>query len=151
MRKVLALLALCVSLMPTPARAVATITPPSVVTEIVGTWTPTDISGASIPITVNSATYIKIGQLVFVQIDITYTASVSAAQAQISLPFTPLASVAQGIPLITTTASLNFAGFIPTSSAGMFFVSGTPSARQTNAVMATGGSYRFAGTYESDS
>lgn len=54
-----------------------------------GTWTPADNSGA-VTITVNSATYVRIGRLVTLQMDITYPTTTSGAVANIkNVPFTP--------------------------------------------------------------
>ncbi len=56
-----------------------------------GTWTPTDVSGAGLTLTVNSATYIKIGQLVHLFFDITWPAQANGTQARIgNFPFTNL-------------------------------------------------------------
>lgn len=52
-----------------------------------GTWTPTDLSGAGLSITVNSASYTKIGRLVVANFYVTYPATGSASTAQLSLPF----------------------------------------------------------------
>jgi len=52
-----------------------------------GTWTPTDASGASLSLTVNTAKYTKVGRLVTVNCYVTYPATVSAAAALITLPF----------------------------------------------------------------
>ena len=54
-----------------------------------GTWTPTDGSGAGLIFTVNSATYAKVGKLVFVNMYLTYPTTASSASAVIAgLPFT---------------------------------------------------------------
>ena len=54
-----------------------------------GTWTPNDASGASLSFTLGTATYIKIGQLVTVQADITFPVTASGLQASFGgLPFT---------------------------------------------------------------
>jgi hypothetical protein len=52
-----------------------------------GTWTPTDLSGAGLSITVNSASYTKIGRLVVANFYVTYPATGDASTAQLSLPF----------------------------------------------------------------
>ena len=55
-----------------------------------GTWTPTV---AGITITVNLATYTKIGRQVNLQLDVTWPSTADAGQAKIvSLPFTPITS-----------------------------------------------------------
>jgi hypothetical protein len=54
-----------------------------------GTWTPTDGSGAGLSLTVNSASYIKIGQMVFVAASISYPSTGSGTNANIAgFPFT---------------------------------------------------------------
>jgi hypothetical protein len=58
-----------------------------------GTWTPTDGSGAGLTISVNSASYTKIGRLVNVQAYVSYpTNSSTASQRLGGLPFTSPAS-----------------------------------------------------------
>jgi hypothetical protein len=55
-----------------------------------GTWPPTDASGASLSLTVNSASYRKVGKLVYVDLDVTYPANANGSQAKIGgLPFAP--------------------------------------------------------------
>ena len=54
-----------------------------------GTWTPLDHSGAGLSITVNSASYTKIGRIVVAQFDVTYPATADVSQARIQgLPYT---------------------------------------------------------------
>ena len=56
-----------------------------------GTWTPTDGSGAGLTITKNSAKYTRIGNRVDVYCDVTYPATASSADMNISnLPFTAI-------------------------------------------------------------
>lgn len=58
-----------------------------------GTWTPADASGASLVFTVGTSQYVKIGQLVMAQGDVTYPATASAVGASIGgLPFTSAAA-----------------------------------------------------------
>lgn len=53
-----------------------------------GTWTPVDASGASLSITVASATYVKIGRIVHCSFNITYPTTSSSLGVKISgLPF----------------------------------------------------------------
>ncbi len=55
-----------------------------------GSWTPTDGSGAGLTFNVNSATYTKVGRLVFINVYLTYPSTASSAGAAISgLPFAP--------------------------------------------------------------
>ena len=53
-----------------------------------GTYTPTDASGAGLSLTHNfTATYTKIGRMVYVQFDTSYPSTSSSAAAGMSLPF----------------------------------------------------------------
>ena len=53
-----------------------------------GTYTPTDVSGAGLTLTHNfTATYTKIGRMVYVQFDTSYPSNSSSAAAGMSLPF----------------------------------------------------------------
>lgn len=53
-----------------------------------GTWTPADGSGAGLSLTVTSATYVKVGQIVWVTFDVTYPITANGANALVSgLPF----------------------------------------------------------------
>lgn len=69
-----------------------------------GTFTPADGSGASLSFTVNYATYIKVGKLVFIDFRLVYPTTASGATATISgFPFTaggntyyPIAGITQG-------------------------------------------------------
>ena len=54
-----------------------------------GTWTPSDVSGASLTFTLNAATYTKVGRLVTCNMALTYPVTASVLTAQIGgLPFT---------------------------------------------------------------
>lgn len=59
------------------------------------TWTPSDGSGAGLTLTVPTANYVKIGQLVYFDAHIAYPATANGAQAKIAgLPFAALGRVA---------------------------------------------------------
>jgi len=73
-----------------------------------GTWTPADASGAGLTLTVNQATYTKVGRLVNAQLYITYPATVDASGAAISLPFTP-AALFQQVAVVYTNSSATMA------------------------------------------
>ena len=60
-------------------------TPP---TQTCTTWTPTDQSGATLTLTVNSARYCTTGKLAMFQAEVVYPTTASAAQASLSLPVT---------------------------------------------------------------
>lgn len=71
-----------------------------------GTFTPTDASGAGLTLTVNNATYRKIGSLVYFTIDISYPVTANASAMLIgSLPFT-IANDAGGSIGFTTFAPI---------------------------------------------
>lgn len=53
-----------------------------------GTWTPTDLSGAGLSLSVSFAHYAKVGRVVTACFYITFPATGSGAAANISLPFT---------------------------------------------------------------
>jgi len=60
----------------------------------VGTWTPSDGSGAGLSITVNSATYVKIGKSVFLSAYLTYPTTLNTNAASLSGgPFTQASNV----------------------------------------------------------
>ncbi len=64
-----------------------------------GTWTPADGSGAALALTVTTATFAKVGSLVFVEADLTYPVTVDGSNSRISgLPFT---AIAANYPLAT--------------------------------------------------
>ena len=53
-----------------------------------GTWTPTDVSGAGLTLTIVSATYTKVGRLVTLQSEITYPTTADTSGAGIGgLPY----------------------------------------------------------------
>jgi len=55
-----------------------------------GTWTPTDASGAGLTFASASGAYTKIGNTVYVQIDVEYPVTADASQIKIgNLPFAP--------------------------------------------------------------
>jgi hypothetical protein len=54
-------------------------------------WTPADVSGASLALTINSSSVYQIGKLVYIELDVTYPVTVDGSAAQISLPVTCIA------------------------------------------------------------
>ena len=96
-----------------------------------GTWTPSDNSGAVV-ITVNSATYTRIGRVVVAQMDITYPATASAATAQVKgVPFTPSKNNGAGM----YTNSPNSVVGCQLTSGGIFFFQTVGGANATNVQM----------------
>ena len=63
-----------------------------------GTYAPADASGAGLTLTNNTtATYTKIGRMVYVQFDITYPSNSNSAAAGFSLPFTMAYNYGSGV------------------------------------------------------
>lgn len=77
-----------------------------------GTFVPADASGAALAFTVNgTATYIKIGQLVVIALDITYPATANGSNSLIgALPFTILNSTNVGAAVGFTTVATGMNG-----------------------------------------
>lgn len=73
-------------------------------TQTCTTWVPTDTSGATLPITVNSANYCKTGKAALIQEDITYPVTSDSSQAMTSLPVTCVA--ANWIGVVNTNATV---------------------------------------------
>jgi hypothetical protein len=73
-----------------------------------GTWTPTDGSGASLSLSVQSATYTRIGRSITAQAYVIYPSTASALAAKISgFPFAPISTANYYSPtIINTTASV---------------------------------------------
>lgn len=95
-----------------------------------GTWTPADGSGASLSLTITSAQYIKIGQLVWVQADITYPATGNGSGAIISgLPFTNQATNGGGGAPCFSNATFAYQLMVQ-SSATTIYISKSISATQ---------------------
>lgn len=108
-----------------------------------GIWTPVDGSGAGLTFTILSASYVKIGHLVYVEWDITYPTTADGAGSRVDgLPFAGPATGAAGGLVGYTTSSLAIyipilgalSGFYITSPAGGFY---------TNAQLST---FRFVGS-----
>jgi len=79
-----------------------------------GTWTPT----SGVTLTVSSATYTKIGRLVYLNADLTFTSSSSGSAAIISgLPFTPSETYSTG-SFNYHTASSHLDATVNVSSSG---------------------------------
>ena len=106
-------------------------------------WTPTDASGAGLILSVASATYVKVGQIVHVWASLGYPSTTDAAQAFVGgLPFvcsTQASGLYQtyGAPLLFNVgAGFNFVQMLNT----------TTSAPVPNSAM-SGRSIAFAGIY----
>lgn len=53
-------------------------------------WVPADVSGAGLALTIGTATLVKVGSLVHIDIHVAYPATASGLQGKISLPYTAL-------------------------------------------------------------
>ena len=94
-----------------------------------GTWTLADASGAGLALTVTSATYVRVGSLVFVFGAFAYPVTVDASAAKISgLPFTAT-SIIQGIGVGPTFKALNIGGASGSTTTSLYQQNG---AIQTN-------------------
>jgi hypothetical protein len=72
-------------------------------------WTPTDVSGAGLSLTVNDARFVRVGNLMFASFSVTYPATGSGATAKIGgLPGSPRVSTSRiyGGEFAQTTAQL---------------------------------------------
>lgn len=88
-----------------------------------GTWTPTDQSGATIPITLTTASWVKIGKLVSYQFDITYGTNSNASQARINAPFPSSGFNAPGATVAPTITSGGSTTITAVVTAGLFIFS----------------------------
>ena len=78
-----------------------------------GTWTPTDQSGAGLTLTINSASYVKVGKMVCVSMDIKFPITANTSNFLVSLPFTTQAASwangTVGFSDITAYSTVNYA------------------------------------------
>src|SRR6185436_3984605 len=87
-----------------------------------GTWTPTDGSGASLSLTVSTAQYVKVGQIVNAAADITYPSTANGSQATISgLPFTNQTTNASGAMINYSNYSADFRGLVTSGGTQVLF------------------------------
>jgi hypothetical protein len=102
-----------------------------------GTWTPTDNSGAGLTFTVSSATYVKIGKIVYANLYITYpTTSNTSGAALKGLPFTTAGSNAGYCPAIVyTNASVGLYCATSQSSTAFPIYNSSTNANVTNATL----------------
>ena len=108
-----------------------------------GTWTPADNSGA-VSITVNSATYVRIGRFVTLQMDITYPTTASGATANLkNPPFTP-ANISGGGLYCNSTSGIT--GLQITNSSLIYFQ--TTAGNNATNVQLTGSTIRTSFSYQ---
>lgn len=88
-----------------------------------GTWTPTDLSGAALTLTINQARYIKIGKTCTVFISITYPTTASSSAAVLSLPFSAITNCNAYNGAIVSGLGANLLSAVNSSaSAGLYFI-----------------------------
>lgn len=83
-----------------------------------GTWTPTDNSGAALSLTVTSATYTRIGRVIYVQANITYPTTVSGASAS-------LAGLPTGLTVAANSGATAVVGTGASIAARVYFTPGS--------------------------
>ncbi|MDE2096642.1 MAG: hypothetical protein KGL39_05290 [Patescibacteria group bacterium] len=112
----------------------AQIAPPSI-PYVVGTWTPTDASGAGLTFTGVSAAYTLIGNRVFATATITYPSTANALQSIIGgFPYSFPASTYGRSCVVTYSSSTSAAYLLGNNGAATadFFVSGGAGATNVN-------------------
>jgi hypothetical protein len=100
-----------------------------------GTWTPTDGSGASLSLTVNSASYTKIGRLVYAWCYVTYPVTASSATTTIAgFPFTqsPASTYAHGTARSNGVSTLMQIQMNSSRTDAIFFTAGGVNATNAN-------------------
>ena len=104
-----------------------------------GTWTPVDSSGAGLSLTVNSATYTKIGGIVTAFAYVVYPSTVSASAAVLGgLPFTTRGGNGGFQPFdVATDATVGMYGYTAQSATTASFWSNAANASITNATLST--------------
>jgi len=104
-----------------------------------GTWTPIDSSGAGLTLTVNSATYTKIGRVVTAFAYVVYPSTVSASAAVLGgLPFTTRGSNGGFQPFdVATDATVGMYSYTAQNATTASFWSNSANASITNATLST--------------
>lgn len=97
-----------------------------------GTWTPTDASGAGLSITGTDCKYTKVGRLVTLSGNLAYPVTASGANAKVAVPFTPGQQRAAGA---AAGVSANVSSYVAPNDAGLYFITNTGGAVQTNATL----------------
>lgn len=110
-----------------------------------GTWTPSDVSGAGLSLTVTSAVYTKIGRVVVVQARITWPANANGSTAAVGgLPFT-VGAQDYAISVYPNSGTA-IGGYIPANDTYCTFQNLVGGAAITNANL-SGITLRITGTY----
>ena len=120
-------------------------------TYTVGTWTPTDASGASLVFSTALGSYLKIGRLVFVGGTVVYPATADASNAKIgSLPFSGSSSSGLSRQVVPTALSTGTNPFLIVTAANTTLTVETLNGTAiTNATISTI-QLQFSGTYMTD-
>lgn len=103
----------------------------------VGTWTPTDASGASLSFTSTSGSYTRIGRQIRSSFRLTYPSTASGSQAAISLPFTGSSSASNGGFTIFSTKGTDYPYFTIGASAAICYPYIFGGVNYTNANLST--------------
>lgn len=113
-----------------------------------GTWTPVDSSGAGLTLTTSAARYTKIGRTVFVQAQITFPSTASAATVLIGgLPFTSSADNRIGLSLGYNNLVANYVPFVSIGSTLVqFYTVASGGVQPTNVNFSTT-IFAFSGVY----
>jgi hypothetical protein len=113
-----------------------------------GDWTPVDSSGAGLTFTIAAARYTKIGRTVFIQAQITFPSTVSAATVLIGgLPFTSSASSRTGLSLGYNSFVANYLPFISAGSGLVELVTVASGGAQPTNVNLSTQQFAFGGFY----
>lgn len=115
-----------------------------IVTQTVGTWTPSDGSGASLAFTGANGGYTKIGNMIFAYATLTYPTTASSATATVAgLPFSvPAASYAKQCHMTYTNSGTTGAYFFVLSGTSINFYNTAGAGPMTN-VQVTAATFTF--------
>ena len=98
------------------------------------TWTPTDASGAGLAITVNRATYTKVGRTVTATLDIQYPITANASAAKINLPeSTSTQNIGAVVVGYCSVTAVGLTGIIENGKLDFYY--GSPSAAVPNSAL----------------
>jgi hypothetical protein len=115
-----------------------------------GTWTPVDVSGAGLSLTVfGTARYVKIGQLVFFSVDqLNFPSTSNTNAARIGgLPFTNNANNTGGINPVANNANAD-AGLVIANDSSLFLYAASSLSGSTNASLSGANIYGLSGCYQ---
>lgn len=111
-----------------------------------GSWTPAVLSGG-VGITINTATYTKIGRMVYFQCDVTIASNSNASAFVLSgLPFSPSSSRFSGVSIGYNTSATAMLALIGGTNLEFYFTSGASSISN---LLASGARFIVGGCYQS--